>query len=177
MRKSATFERFLLNSSTSDFPDTAFIDRADIVQYVGLPPQEAVYWILKSCIMELIRTRIIAHVVGPSCQERNQPNTHLAVCKDILDRVQFCYGEHHSAESTFSKRSLDASTRLWELAGQCDGMSGRSLRRLPVLAHARHIGMTPRHARASDVEVWLDAMNKVVAEESTGRTFTKDTTV
>jgi len=61
-------------------------------------------------------------------------------------------------------------------------MSDRSLRRLPVLAQARHIGISaanwsstvpsangggPRRGGASDVEVvWLSGMERVVDQES-----------
>jgi pachytene checkpoint protein 2 len=51
---------------------------------------------------------------------------------------------------------------------QAQGMSGRSLRRLPVLAHARYIGtsiaMQRRNADSgvTDVSIWLEAMEKVV---------------
>ena len=70
-------------------------------------------------------------------------------------------------------------------------MSGRALRRLPVLALARYIGIghlcVPRHefkAPASsqavpdpltegnigaDVEVWLDGMERAVEEQAEGR--------
>lgn len=52
-------------------------------------------------------------------------------------------------------------------------MSGRSLRRLPVLAHARYIGMsalTPGYESVgSDVDVWLAAMKKAVDEEVVSR--------
>lgn len=52
-------------------------------------------------------------------------------------------------------------------------MSGRSLRRLPVLAHARHIGVSAMNVStpggASDVEVWLLAMEKVVNAEAASR--------
>lgn len=41
-------------------------------------------------------------------------------------------------------------------------MSGRTLRRLPVLAHARYIGMT---LTSPPIEVWLEAMSKAVKEE------------
>lgn len=50
--------------------DTAFIDRADIVQYVGLPPQEGIYWILQSCITELIRAQIVSPVVRDDSEIR-----------------------------------------------------------------------------------------------------------
>lgn len=75
---------------------------------------------------------------------------------------------------------------------QNQGMSGRSLRRLPVLAHARYIGTLPMPARAtaqingaakvkrnglasenrgagSDVEVWLDAMERVIDSQASER--------
>ena len=61
-------------------------------------------------------------------------------------------------------------------------MSGRSLRRLPVLAHARYIGSMPLsgprrkqgangevHTSATDVAVWLQAMEKVVDAQAIER--------
>jgi hypothetical protein len=44
--------------------DSAFVDRADIVQYVDLPPAEAVYEILRSCLCELMSAGIVKHVVS-----------------------------------------------------------------------------------------------------------------
>ena len=71
---------------------------------------------------------------------------------------------------------------------QAQGMSGRSLRRLPVLSHARymgamatlplgshadgqsHAGSRSRRGRATtDVMRWLDAMDKVVDGQATER--------
>ncbi len=67
-------------------------------------------------------------------------------------------------------------------------MSGRSLRRLPVLAHARYIGTLPAPAprvasrpngvskqhftsgRGTVVETWLEAMERVVQAQATERT-------
>jgi hypothetical protein len=48
-------------------------------------------------------------------------------------------------------------------------MSGRTLRRLPVLAHARHMAITAANSKPSEVEVWLAAMERVVAEQNDGR--------
>ncbi len=66
-------------------------------------------------------------------------------------------------------------------------MSGRSLRRLPVLAHARFIGTLPAAApratprangvkapappqvTGATVETWLDAMERVVQTQATER--------
>lgn len=46
-------------------PDSAFVDRADIKQYIGLPPQQAIYWILAGCLGELMRSRIVEETVSP----------------------------------------------------------------------------------------------------------------
>ncbi|KAF7797507.1 hypothetical protein EIP86_008707 [Pleurotus ostreatoroseus] len=46
--------------------DTAFVDRADIVQYVDLPPRIAIYEILRTCLSELVSKGIIAEVEVPS---------------------------------------------------------------------------------------------------------------
>lgn len=61
-------------------------------------------------------------------------------------------------------------------------MSGRSLRRLPVLAHAHYIGSMPlsaqrqkhglgggAHTSVTDVTVWLQAMEKVVDAQAIER--------
>ena len=40
------------------------MDRADIVQYVDLPPREAIYEILRGCLLELVRKGIVAEVVS-----------------------------------------------------------------------------------------------------------------
>ena len=46
------------------FPsDSAFVDRADIVQYIDLPPPEAIYVILRSCLLELITKGVVAPAV------------------------------------------------------------------------------------------------------------------
>jgi hypothetical protein len=46
------------------FPsDSAFVDRADIVQYIDLPPPEAIYVILRSCLLELIARGVVAPAV------------------------------------------------------------------------------------------------------------------
>ena len=49
----------LTTSNISEAIDLAFVDRADIKQYIGLPSTEARYRILSSCVSELIRVGII----------------------------------------------------------------------------------------------------------------------
>ena len=44
--------------------DSAFVDRADVVQYIDLPPPEAIYVILRSCLLELITKGVVAPAVS-----------------------------------------------------------------------------------------------------------------
>jgi hypothetical protein len=43
--------------------DPAFKDRADIVKYVGLPPKDGIYWILRGCLIEMMDRKLIARDV------------------------------------------------------------------------------------------------------------------
>lgn len=44
-------------------PDSAFVDRADIVQYIDLPTREAIYEILRSCLCEIMSKGVVASTV------------------------------------------------------------------------------------------------------------------
>jgi SpoVK/Ycf46/Vps4 family AAA+-type ATPase len=43
--------------------DSAFVDRADIVQYVDLPSRDAIYEILRTCLCEIVTKGIVAPIV------------------------------------------------------------------------------------------------------------------
>ncbi|KAA1466152.1 P-loop containing nucleoside triphosphate hydrolase protein [Dentipellis sp. KUC8613] len=177
--------------------DSAFVDRADIVQYIDLPPREAIYEILRSCLVELITKNVVAKVEVPSIQEAQiyARSTHGKQLKS---------SSNASSAGDERDRARAVALRLYALAQSCRdrGMSGRALRRLPVLAHARYIGLgftpTPssspspkkaaqrapvngsdRSSKAkpggggapgssgsnglgTQVEVWLQAMEKVI---------------
>ncbi|KOC61635.1 Pachytene checkpoint protein 2 like protein, partial [Habropoda laboriosa] len=49
----------LTTSNLSEAIDLAFIDRADIKQYIGQPSNEAIYHIYHSCLTELMRTKLV----------------------------------------------------------------------------------------------------------------------
>lgn len=84
------------------------------------------------------------------------------------------------------ERRVRCSLMLYELAEQCQvslindhpfvprlivngdrrqGLSGRTLRRLPVLAHARHIGSRLASIARPKLESWIVAMRKCVQSE------------
>lgn len=45
----------LTTSNMTGAIDLAFVDRADIKQYIGLPTAEAIYQIYNTCLQELLR--------------------------------------------------------------------------------------------------------------------------
>lgn len=134
----------MTTSNMTESIDTAFIDRADIKQYVGLPPAQAIYWILDSCLAELVRVGLVSPIQLPSFQQ--------AIAE---------HDEIHAGGGAPANASSRAGYDLLNLANKCKGLSGRSLRRLPVLAHAHHIGMAQAPI---ECEVWLAAMAQALQE-------------
>lgn len=51
----------MATSNVTEAIDLAFVDRADIKQYIGPPPESGIYKILKSCILELCRVCLILY--------------------------------------------------------------------------------------------------------------------
>ncbi|KAG9104710.1 hypothetical protein FRC06_011604 [Ceratobasidium sp. 370] len=154
-------KRNVLVISTSNLPDaidSAYVDRADIVQYVGLPSRDAIYFILQSCVAEFVRTGILRPIETLSAKEAG------------TNSVNREFNEPIRASDTEQVRSVKASVQLYDLASKCMGKSGRSLRRLPVLAYAQHVGFA-RAGRdgARDISIWLAAMERAITEDSEGR--------
>ncbi|KAL0483938.1 pachytene checkpoint protein TRIP13 [Acrasis kona] len=96
----------LTTSNITKAIDLAFVDRADIKQYIGLPGVKGRYTILLSCISELVRVGIIR-------DDEMIPSWH---------------------DSTAVKNEY--ALRLKVVAEKCEGLSGRALRKVPFLAHA-----------------------------------------
>lgn len=114
----------MTTSNLSDSIDPAFLDRADIRQYISPPSAAAVYMILRSCIVELIRVGL--------AQEAPFPSFHAIHADDVSS----------------------PAAMLRDLAVHCQSSSGRSLRRLPVMAHAQHL----HSAGTVSCEEWIQAM-------------------
>ncbi|KAL7415362.1 P-loop containing nucleoside triphosphate hydrolase protein [Mrakia frigida] len=138
----------MTTSNIAQAIDSAFVDRADIKQYIGLPPQQAVYWILCGCLQELMKSDIVEQVA-------------------LLDwKTAQLFSGVPGRKTDVSRR---LSLRLYDLAGKCEGMSGRTLRRLPVLAHARYISINTLPEvgnKATKLASWIRAMEKVVKDEN-----------
>ncbi|XP_059657986.1 pachytene checkpoint protein 2 homolog [Cornus florida] len=112
----------LTTSNITAAIDVAFVDRADIKAYVGPPTLHARYEILRSCLQELLRTGILS---------KPQDGDHLELpnygsLKEKL-KMQGVEG---------SQTPLHLPKQLLKAAEACEGLSGRSLRKLPFLTHA-----------------------------------------
>jgi SpoVK/Ycf46/Vps4 family AAA+-type ATPase len=129
----------LTTSNITEAIDLAFLDRADIKQYIGLPNAEGRYEILRSCLQELVRAGIIKGS-APSDSKTTTP----VVIPSWKARGQ-------NMTSTLQQ--------FVQLATQSQGLSGRSLRKLPFQAHAFHV----RKASCTLTE-FIYALSKTVSE-------------
>ncbi|KAG6747116.1 hypothetical protein POTOM_049496 [Populus tomentosa] len=109
----------LTTSNITAAIDIAFVDRADIKAYVGPPTLQARYEILRSCLQELLRTGIVSNF---------QDSDHLVLPDYSTLREKL-------NAPTEAQPVLNFCKQLLEAAEACEGMSGRSLRKLPFLAH------------------------------------------
>ncbi|XP_029897597.1 pachytene checkpoint protein 2 homolog isoform X3 [Aquila chrysaetos chrysaetos] len=105
----------LTTSNITEKIDMAFVDRADIKQYIGPPSTAAIFRIYLSCLEELMKCQII------------YPRQQLLTLRE-LEMIGF-------VENNVSRLSLV----LKEISRKSEGLSGRALRKLPFLAHALYI--------------------------------------
>ncbi|GAB6033775.1 Pachytene checkpoint protein 2 [Chamberlinius hualienensis] len=126
----------LTTSNLSGAIDLAFVDRADLKQYIGLPGAAAIYQIFTSCIDELMRVEIIS------------PKETLLNYQS-LEIVGF-----------FVNIETQHSVQLYKIAELSVGLSGRTLRKLPLIAHSTYI----QNAVVS-LDVYLNALMKTVERQ------------
>lgn len=128
-------------------PDPAFLDRADLKQYVGLPPAQAIYWMMSSCLQELNRSNL---AIGAS---------HL---------LSWAEASHSEAPkpSRRAERGRLASRKLMEVAQRCKdwGFSGRFLRKVPLMAHAKYL-----NGSEARIDRWVEALERAVVDEHRSR--------
>lgn len=139
--------------------DQAFLDRVDIKQLIPCPSPEAVYNIFRSCLNELVRSNIVTSAAiqtsTPSATS-GFSRTSEARRTSISKPLTRSRGATRSSSTPdpwslitepeiptyaemrvrFSTQPRSPAYRLWVLAQSCHGLSGRTLRRLPVLGLA-----------------------------------------
>ncbi|KAI9238823.1 MAG: thyroid hormone receptor interactor 13 [Podila humilis] len=135
----------LTTSNITEAIDIAFVDRADIKMYIGLPSANAIYSMFKASLDELQRAGII------------QPKVSLMDYRRLQLHQQFVNGANGSSPASDSEI---ASTHLYRIAQAAVGLSGRSIRRLPFLAHAGFV-----QAPFADMVRYLYALHLAVQQE------------
>ncbi|XP_042037938.1 pachytene checkpoint protein 2 homolog [Salvia splendens] len=114
----------LTTSNITTAIDIAFVDRADIKAYVGPPTLQARYEILRSCLEELLRTGILSN---SEFQDGN--NFLIPSYTNLREQLNSTVSPDTASPFYLAKHLLAA-------AEVCEGLSGRSLRKLPFLTHA-----------------------------------------
>ncbi|XP_031830014.1 pachytene checkpoint 2 protein [Nomia melanderi] len=130
----------LTTSNLSEAIDVAFIDRADIKQFIGHPTYQAIYKIYASCLKELMRAKLM------------EP-------EEIFDLP---YLKKLGYEK---KMSTTNSLKLMDLSQESFGMSGRSLRKIPFLAHAFYL-----RTKRCTLTKFLRAMHLAVKRQKNNET-------
>uniref|UniRef100_H2QQK7 Pachytene checkpoint protein 2 homolog n=1 Tax=Pan troglodytes TaxID=9598 RepID=H2QQK7_PANTR len=126
----------LTTSNITEKIDVAFVDRADIKQYIGPPSAAAIFKIYLSCLEELMKCQIIC------------PRQQLLTLRE-LEMIGFI-------ENNVSKLSL----LLNDISRKSEGLSGRVLRKLPFLAHALYV-----QAPTVTIEGFLQALSLAVDKQ------------
>lgn len=145
--------------------DPAFLDRVDIKQLIPSPSPAAIYNIFRSCLNELVRSSLV-NVADQQVSVRASTSSSATLSsspRKPVTRSKKATGKAKtqtkapssspepwdivSAPSipTFSatqvsqfSKTPSAGRRVWEIAEKCEGFSGRTLRRLPILGLAMY---------------------------------------
>ncbi|KAK9456304.1 P-loop containing nucleoside triphosphate hydrolase protein [Dipodascopsis uninucleata] len=192
----------LTTSNLLEAMDTAFLDRVDVKQFVGPPSTGAVYEILRSCILELIRCDLVTldNFTETSSLGTEEYDSNLNEGQNHEDRDKLASGDYESLDRAptefaakihravrheinslknrrqdragilippYTQASLNlhskptfCSTKLVRISQECKNLGGRTLRRLVVLAHAKHI-----HRDCCTLDELLAALTTTVHEE------------
>ncbi|XP_063312015.1 pachytene checkpoint protein 2 homolog [Pelobates fuscus] len=126
----------LTTSNITEKIDVAFVDRADLKLYIGVPSSPAIFNIYMSCLEELMKCQII------------YPRQQLLTLRD-LEMIDY-------ADNNVSKLSL----LLNDISRKSEGLSGRVLRKLPFLAHALYI-----QSPTVTIEKFLEALSLTVSKQ------------
>lgn len=126
----------LTTSNLAESVDAAFLDRADLKQYIPPPSPYAVYSIYLSCIKELQRASVLD---ATQCSLLTDPRG-INPAKDHL------------------------SAQLLIISQKSVGLSGRTLRKMPVLADS-----FCQHQELVTVEDFLNALAHVVDDHISSR--------
>ena len=165
----------LTTSNLTGAIDAAFIDRADIKQYIGNPGAAARYQILRTCVHELGRVGLLApfDALAPPATLRSLLPSPTPSFEQIASMPG--PGSQHGGAAVAATRH---SMLLYAVAEACDGLSGRALRKLPFLAHALFGGggggggggdASAAQGGPMPIELYLVALRRAVEHERGAR--------
>ena len=146
----------LATTNITDQIDTAFVDRVDLKVQIGLPILRARFEILRTCLLELVRVGII---------EGLQPNERETVFVEFDLLVKRKDGQMIDTDSNDND---EESTMLLKCAQQAEGLSGRSIRRLPLQAHSLVVSRIRLDGKAS-MNLFLQALMHAIGKEQESR--------
>lgn len=137
----------MCTSNLLDVIDPAFLDRVDIKQAVPNPNADAAFEILRSTLNELIRSGVVkppAHevLVLRSDGVEDEKEEELMAVDDFGSRT-YLLPNLPETRIKYHGRPQSPPQKLWAIARRCDGMSGRTLRRLPPMAIAMYAFSKP----------------------------------
>ena len=161
----------LTTSNITDAIDAAFIDRADIKQYIGPPGPAARYEILRSCVHELCRAGLVrapagAAALAPAKLLREMMPSPAPAFEQLLALSGPADAPHSLGGAGGTRHAM----MLYAVAEACEGISGRALRKLPFLAHALFgQGGSDGGAAPLELEACLLALRQAVAHELAAR--------
>eukprot|EP01083_Nonionella_stella_P019294 53633_1 len=136
----------LATSNISQSIDLAFIDRADLKQYIGNPMEKARYCILQSCIEELLEKKLVVIKAESNGKDRkkdeNTRENHYLSCYDeakALDQQVISPIPFPKFVPNKRTHGQKCSQKLMQIVRSLHGFSGRSLRKLPFLTAVHFI--------------------------------------
>lgn len=130
--------------------DDAFVDRVDLKLEIGLPILRARYAILRTCLEELIRVGILGR------------------SKEPMATTEQRFTDFANLTNENSDMGKD-SVLLLECAKQAEGLSGRSLRRLPLQAHSKCAALGMFQDNQVSVPLFLKALSLAIETEQSAR--------
>ncbi|KAF2842689.1 AAA-domain-containing protein [Patellaria atrata CBS 101060] len=120
--------------------DPAFLDRVDVKQHVPNPCRRATYDILRSCLNELIRCGLVTNGESVENETGETSNDEVSLLPvsgwELVDTPSI--PTHTEMNVQYWNRPDSVPRKLWTICERCEGLSGRTLRRLPFLALALH---------------------------------------
>ncbi|RAK74886.1 putative pachytene checkpoint component Pch2 [Aspergillus fijiensis CBS 313.89] len=139
--------------------DPAFLDRVDIKQCVPNLSSRSIYRIYKDCLEEMSRNRIIEGAAfDVKLLQPDDPQTRLSYMEEPAEQLMLpTYDEMIVNYPMFPEA---APTLLAEAVSESLGLSGRTVRRLPILS----LVMYGEEGR-SDIRQAIDALRKGIAAE------------